>query len=200
MVTSQADWYGESSQVSQTRGRVFEALCLAATSVGLVSVLVLLLYVANDAFKPLSAELGWHLTYLVTLVVPAGALAVYYYRSEGHSGEVAYTTTGLPIVGLLLGGGLLVVFAELVQPKVWFAFAIGIAAVGAILFAHARVRPTATLERLLVGPVLAVVVLFGTPPTVVARFLGLSQRIVSLPELVLKAPYLPLPSLQLLAN
>ena len=199
MATGEAGWHGADSEVSQTRGRLFEALCLSATSIALVSVLVLLLYVANDAFKPLSADPGWHLVFLVTLLLPAVGLALYYYRIDEPAGEVAYTVTGLPLVGLLLAGGLGVVFAELLAIREVFAFALGVALLGALLVGHARVRPDAALERFLGGPLLAVVVLFGAPPTALARLAGLSKRIVSLPELVLKSPVLPLPSLQLLA-
>ena len=201
MATAGAGWYGEDSEVSQTRGRVFEAVCLAATSIGLLSVFVLLLYVANDAFTPLSADPGWHLIVLLTVVFPAVALGAYYYfRADGLAGEVAYTTTGLPVVGLLLAGGLGIVFAELLAIDEYFALAIGVAAVVALLAVHAKFRPRVALERLVGAPLLAIVVLFGTPPTQLARLVGLSHRIVSLPELVLKAPYLPLPSLQLLTT
>lgn len=199
MATGQAGWYGESTQVSKTPGRVFEALCLTATSIGLISVLVLLLYVGNDAFKPLSADPSWHLVIFVTTILPAITLAVFYYRTDGPAGEVAYTTTGLPIVGLLIAGGLGVVFAELLAITEFFALVFAAVTVVAILLAHARVRPGATLERLLATPILAITVLFGTPPTAVAPLVGLSRRVVSLPELILKSPVLPLPSLQLLA-
>ncbi|WP_181684951.1 phosphate ABC transporter permease PstA [Halorhabdus salina] len=231
MPTGEAEWHGAESEVSQTRGRVFEALCLSATSIALVSVLVLLLYVANDAFKPLSADPGWHLVILVTLVLPAVGLALYYYRIDEPAGEVAYTVTGLPIVGFLLAGGLGVVFAELLAIDEYFALVIGVAAVVALLFAHTRLRPTAPLERVVLAPLLSIVVVFGTPPAAIAQFIGpddwqlvvdpavtvpglgwhldlggfaltvpgLPYRIVSLPELVLKSPVLPLPSLQLLA-
>ncbi|WP_135663853.1 phosphate ABC transporter permease PstA [Halorhabdus rudnickae] len=201
MATTDVGWYGEDSEVSQTRGRVFEALCLTATSIGLLSVFVLLLYVANDAFRPLSADPGWHLVFLATVGLPAVALGAYYYfRAEGPAGEVAYTTTGLPIVGLLLAGGLGVVFAELLTIKEYFALAIGVAALVVALVAHTRVRPNAGLERLLLAPLLGVAILFGTPPTQVARLVGLTRRVVSLPELILKSPLLPLPSLQLLGT
>ncbi|CCQ32908.1 Phosphate ABC transporter permease protein [Halorhabdus tiamatea SARL4B] len=201
MGTTDAGWYGEDSAVSQTRGRLFEALCLVATSIGLLSVFVLLLYVANDAFKPLSADPGWHLVFLGTVGLPAVVLGAYYYfRADGPAGEVAYTTTGLPIVGLLLAGGLGVVFAELLAIREFFALAIGVAVLVGGLVTHARLRSTAALERLLLAPLLAVVALFGTPPTQIARLLGLSRRVVSLPELILKSPLLPLPSLQLLST
>ena len=200
MATEEPTWYGEDGQVSQSRGRLFEAFCLLATSVGLVSVLILLLYVANDAFRPLTADPGWHLVFFLTLVLPATLLGLYYYRSDGQEGEVAYVTTGLPVVGLLLSGGLFVVFAELLAIKQWFAFVLALVAVGAVAYGHARVRPKAPLERLGVTAVAVVAFVLGLPPVWAARLVGLSQRIVSLRELVLKLPYLPLPSLQLIAT
>jgi phosphate transport system permease protein len=200
MATQDPTWYGDEGKVSQSRGRLFEALCLLATSVGLVSVLVLLLYVANDAFRPLTADPGWHLVFFLTLVVPATLLGVYYYRGDKQAGEVAYVTTGLPVVGLLLAGGLFVVFAELLPIKEWFAFVLSLAAVGALASGHGRVRPHAALERIGLTVVAFVVFVLGLPPVSVARLVGLSQRVVSLRELVLKLPYLPLPSLQLIAT
>ncbi|AWB26897.1 phosphate ABC transporter permease PstA [Halococcoides cellulosivorans] len=212
-----ADWYGDSTQVSQTRGRMFEALCLGATSVGLVSVLVLLLYVANDAFAPLTADPGWHLVYFVTLAVPTLAVSAYLYRSESRAGEVAYTTTGLPVVGLLVAGGLLVVFAEVFPVREWFALVVAVAVTGALLAGHARVRPSASLERAIGGAIATVVIVFGTPPVAIARLLGpdptqialpgvsvtvpgLTLRLASLPELILSAPYLPIEPLQIIAT
>ena len=200
MAVDEGSWYGQDSGVSQVRGQLFEAICLLATSVGIVSVLILLLYVTLDAFEPLTADPGWHLVFLLTLVLPATLLAIYYYRSSDPAGEVAYVTTGLPIVGLLLSGGVLVVFAELLAIKEWFALALSLGAVGVVWYAHKRGRPSAVLERfgiLILGTAVSV---FGLPPTALARVAGLPKRIVSLRELVLELPYLPLSSLQVVAT
>jgi phosphate transport system permease protein len=197
MATDEASWHGSDGQISQVRGRLFEATCLGATSIGLVSVLVLLLYVVNDAFQPLTADSGWLAVYGLTVIVPTALLAIWYYRSDSPAGEVAYIATGLPIVGLLLAGGLFVVFAEIISITGWFALALSIGATVALIYGHARFRPSAVLERMVLSAVTFVALVLGTPPTFLARAVGLPQRVVSLGELVLKLPYLPIPSLQL---
>ena len=192
---------GESG-ISRIRGKAFEAVCLAATSFALMTVLVLLLFVAADAFRPLSADPGWHLVYFLTLVVPVVGLAAYYYRLDDPAGEVAYSTTGIPIVGTLVAGALLVVIVELVSVIELFALAVSTAAgVGAIV-AHGRLRPRAALERLGVIILAPTAAVFGLPPaefnTVVnwaTTQLGMGPvlqiRITSLRELIMMVPVLP---------
>ncbi|MFC7134267.1 MULTISPECIES: phosphate ABC transporter permease PstA [Salinibaculum] len=192
---------GESG-ISRIRGKAFEAVCLAATSFALMTVLVLLLFVAADAFRPLSADPGWHLVYFLTLVVPVVGLAAYYYRLDDPAGEVAYSTTGIPIVGTLVAGALLVVIVELISVIELFALAVSTAVgVGAIV-AHGRLRPRAALERLGVIILAPTVAVFGLPPaefnTVVnwaTTQLGMGPvlqiRITSLRELIMMVPVLP---------
>jgi len=200
MATRDESWYGAGKRVSRTVGRVFEAVCLAATVVGIIAVFTLLLFVANDAFRPLTADLGWYAVYTATLLMPAVGLLAYYYRSETAAGEVAYVTTGLPVVGVLVAGALFVLFVEILPIEEWFALVLAAGAVVAVLVGHARLRPGAPLERAGVAIATIVGCIFGFPPTPVALAAGLPKRIVSLRELVLKLPYLPLPSLQLTAT
>jgi phosphate transport system permease protein len=197
------DWTSDTGGVSRFRGRAFEAVCLAAVSFALVSVLVLLLYVAADAFRPFSADLAWHLTYLVTLVLPAAGAAVYYYLLDEPAGEVAYVTLGLPIVGVLLTGGFVVLVVELVTVAEVFATVIAVALALLAIAGHNRRRPQAALERLgvIIGaPTLAV---FGLPPDEVAAVINwatgelgvpveVTMRTLSVREVILFAPVLPL--------
>ncbi|MHC3378298.1 phosphate ABC transporter permease PstA [Haloarcula sp. H-GB5] len=195
-------WHGENSDVNHLRGRAFEATCLAATAFGLVSVLLLLLFVANDAFRPFSADAGWLATYAATVVVPLAALAVYYYRLDEPAGEVAYVTSGLPVVGLLLTGGFAVLFIELLSVLEWFALLISLVVAGGLIVAHGRLRPKAALERLAVVLLAPIITVFGLPP---ARFnwfvtdaaaalgldFGLYYRVISLREAILMLPFVP---------
>ncbi|EMA01399.1 phosphate ABC transporter membrane protein 2, PhoT family [Haloarcula vallismortis] len=195
-------WHGENSDVNHLRGRAFEATCLALTAFGLVSVMLLLLFVANDAFRPLSADVGWLATYAVTVVVPLAALAVYYYRLDEPAGEVAYVASGLPVVGLLLTGGFAVLFTELLSVLEWFALLISLVAAAGLIVAHGRLRPKAALERLVVVLLAPVVTVFGLPPT---RFnwlvtdaaaalgldFGLYYRVISLREAIMLLPFVP---------
>ncbi|MEF8825428.1 MAG: phosphate ABC transporter permease PstA [Halapricum sp.] len=197
-----AGWAEQAGTVSRLRGRAFEAVCLASTSLALVSVLVLLLFVAKDAFQPLSADPGWHLVYFLTLVVPTVGLAVYYYLLDEPAGEVAYATMGIPIVGVLLSAGILVMFIEIVTVTELFALAVAIAASVGAIYAHRAARPKAPLERLFVIVFAPVIAIGGLPPRVVVTLgnwigeqfdLGrlIPIRFMSLREAVIQAPYLP---------
>ncbi|MEF8829059.1 MAG: phosphate ABC transporter permease PstA [Haloarcula sp.] len=199
---SETGWHGEQSDVNHLRGRAFEATCLAATAFGLVSVLLLLLFVANDAFRPFSADVGWLATYAATVLVPLAALAVYYYRLDEPAGEVAYVTSGLPVVGLLLTGGFAVLFIELLSVLEWFALLVSLVVAAGLIVAHGRLRPKAALERLgvvLFAPILTV---FGLPPTQFNAFVtdaaaalglgfGLYFRVISLREAIMLLPFVP---------
>ncbi|MFY4812421.1 phosphate ABC transporter permease PstA [Haloarcula sp. AONF1] len=195
-------WHGENSDVNHLRGRAFEATCLAATAFGLVSVLLLLLFVANDAFRPFSADTGWLATYAATVLVPLAALAVYYYRLDEPAGEVAYVTSGLPVVGLLLTGGFAVLFIELLSVLEWFALLISLVVAGGLIVAHGRLRPKAALERLAVVLLAPIITVFGLPPTRFNWFVtdaaaalgldfGLYYRVISLREAILMLPFVP---------
>ncbi|WP_276249556.1 phosphate ABC transporter permease PstA [Haloarcula rara] len=198
------DWAGETGQVSRLRGVAFELACLAAVGVALVSVLVLLLYVATDALRPFSADPGWHLVFFLTLVVPTLGTAVYFYRLEEPAGEVAYATTGLPVVGILFAAALAVVLdIELVTALELFALLVATLVAAGIVVVHGRYRPGAALERLGVVVAAPVVTVFGVPPVEVIRALngvlsliGLpavsGARLPSLRELILLSPVAPL--------
>jgi len=195
-------WHGEQSDVNHLRGRAFEATCLAATAFGLVSVLLLLLFVANDALRPFSADAGWLATYAATVVVPLAALAVYYYRLDEPAGEVAYVTSGLPVVGLLLTGGFAVLFIELLSVLEWFALLISLVVAAGLIVAHGRLRPKAALERLGVVLLAPIITVFGLPPTRFNWFVtdaaaalgldfGLYYRVISLREAIMMLPFVP---------
>ena len=198
----EAKFGGGTSGVSRIRGKAFEAVCLAATSFALVTVLVLLLFVAADAFRPLSADPGWHLVYFLTLVVPIAGLALHYYRQDEPAGEVAYSTTGIPVVGLLVSGGLLVVIVELISVIELFALALStVVGFGAVVI-HGRLRPKAALERLGVVVLAPTAAVFGLPPAEFNTVLNwattqlglgpvIGTRITSVREFVMMVPVLP---------
>ncbi|QLG28016.1 phosphate ABC transporter permease PstA [Halorarum halophilum] len=153
--------------VSRLRGRVFEAVTFGATAFGIVTVTFLLAYVFNDALRPLTADAGWYLVFLGVLVVPTLALVGYYYLRDPAAGEVALAATGIPVVGLLVGGGLVVLFVEIVTPVQWFGTLLVLLLAAAVVLAHRRLRPDAAVERLavtLLAPLLAVV---GVPAVAV---------------------------------
>jgi phosphate transport system permease protein len=61
----------------QLKGQLFEVALVAATLVGIVSLLVLFAYVSNDALQPGTAQPTWFLVYLGTLVAPTAVFTLY---------------------------------------------------------------------------------------------------------------------------
>ncbi|WP_262179606.1 phosphate ABC transporter permease PstA [Haloarcula laminariae] len=198
------DWAGDTGQVSRLRGVAFEATCLAAVSFALVSVLVLLLYVSADALRPFSADPGWHLVFFLTLVVPSVSAALFYYRRDDPAGEVAYATTGLPVVGVL-GAAVFAVVLDigLVTAVEMFALLVSVLVAAGIIVAHARYRPRAAAERMAVLFGAPVVTILGVPPAEVTMALNMALsalglpvefgfRLLSLREAILLTPVVPL--------
>lgn len=183
------DWFGTDGQVSQRRGTLFKASCLGATVLALALVLVFLLYIATDAIRPFTADTGWHLTVVATVLLPALALTAYYYRSGGRAGSVAYIALGLPIALSLLAGGVVIVFRHIISPQAWLALAVGIGAAWAILEGHARARAANAAERLAAIVLVSVLSVTGVPGVV-----------PSLRGTILSLPILPTPGLSLLIS
>ena len=96
-------------QFQELKGRLFETILAGATLVGIVSLLVLFLYIAVDALGPLSAGAQWYLLYFGTLVAPTGALVLYLRR---HPAARATSTKMFAAVGGSLVASL-VIFAVL---------------------------------------------------------------------------------------
>jgi len=156
--------YDPAEQVSRVRGAVFNGVTLLSTMFGIVMVAILLGYVAVDAFEPFSADPGWHLVFLLTLVVPSLGLLGRFYRSNRAAVTVAYESLGVPVVGLLGGGGLVVLFVEIIAPADWFGFVAALAVAGGAVYAHRYSRPEAALERLFVLVFAPPVAVFGVGP------------------------------------
>jgi phosphate transport system permease protein len=200
--------------VSRLRGRLFEWLTLGATVFGILTVAVLLLYVANDALRPLSADPGWHLVFFLTLVVPTLALAGYYYVRDPAAGEVVYASAGVPTVGLVVGGGLVVLFVEIVTPTEWFGLLLALLVGAGAVYAHRERRPAAAVERLavvLAAPTLAVAGIPAlsvdftatTPLTGTALFtvaVSTPEILPGIPELTRALPVLPMGWILLVAS
>jgi phosphate transport system permease protein len=142
---------------------VFELVTLGSTVFGIAMVTFLLAYVFNDAIRPFSADTGWHLIVLATIVAPSLALAAYYYARAPTAGEVALASAGIPVVGLVAGGGIVVLFVEVVTPSEWTGLLLGLGAGAGAVYAHRRLRPDAALERLVVVLVAPIVAIVGVP-------------------------------------
>jgi phosphate transport system permease protein len=64
-------------RIQQLKGQLFEVALVAATLVGIVSLLALFAQISNDAFRPGTASPTWFLVYFGTLVTPTAAFTLY---------------------------------------------------------------------------------------------------------------------------
>mgnify|MGYP000103173433 FL=1 len=112
--------------VSRTTGTVFRYLLLAATLFGIVALTVLLIYVANDAIRPLTADPGWHLAFFLTLVLPTLAVSGYLFRTDPASFRFGAGVVGALAVSTMFAGGAAMIFVDIVSPVVWFGYVIAL--------------------------------------------------------------------------
>jgi len=113
--------------VSRRVGALFRGLLLASTLAGILTLATLLVYVANDAFQPLTADPGWHLVYLLTLVVPTLATAWWSYRQSYGTLATGLLGVVMPGVAALYAGGLAALFLDVLIPLVWLSFVVALA-------------------------------------------------------------------------
>jgi phosphate transport system permease protein len=120
-------------RVNKTAGTLFRYLLQAATLFGLVTLAILLVFVANDAIQPLGADPGWHLTFLLTLVVPSVAVGAFVYRRNVEALIFGVMVVGLLVVTLMFGAGgsmlLVDIFAPATFAGVFLAVLLPVAAV-----------------------------------------------------------------------
>lgn len=155
--------------ISQLRGLIFKLISGGATVFGITVVMGMLVYVARDAFRLDAADPEWFLVFLCTLVLPVLGMVAYFTTRDRAAGSVAYAVTGIPVVGFLVAGGLIIVFTELIGPQRWLAFVLALVVAGAIIGTHQRLRPRAALERLVVIIGAPVLTLYGVPAITVDR-------------------------------
>ncbi|WP_251330547.1 phosphate ABC transporter permease PstA [Haloplanus pelagicus] len=112
--------------VSRTVDTAFRYLLLAATLFGIVALAILLIYVANDAIRPLTADPGWHLTFLLTLVLPTLVASGYLLRTDPASLRFGATVVGTLAVSTMFAGGAAMIFVDIVSPITWFAYVLAL--------------------------------------------------------------------------
>ncbi|WP_396611821.1 phosphate ABC transporter permease PstA [Haloferax sp. S1W] len=182
MATEQESGYAQGfGQVSRTAGIIFRYLLLAATMFGIVTLAVLLVYVANDAIQPLTADAGWHLTFFLTLVLPSLLVGGYLYRQNVEALKLGGMVVGALLVSLMFSGGVAIVFVDIIPPLVGFSYAIGlvVAVAGTVLLTKYEHQIPFTARVAATG-LLFFLSLFGVP-----------GYFHSIPELVQKAPVVP---------
>ncbi|UIO99437.1 phosphate ABC transporter permease PstA [Halobaculum sp. CBA1158] len=178
--------------VSRTVGTVFRYVMLAATLFGLVVLGVLLVYVANDAIQPLTADPGWHLTFLLTLVVPTLGVGAYLYRRDADALGYGALTVGTFVVTLMFGGGAAMIFVDILPPLLWLAYVVAFAVpFGVVLAIQRRARRIPFLTRAAATTAAFYLSLFGLPGPI-GSALGIPRVVPGVPGLVQSAPFVPL--------
>ncbi len=186
-------------QVSRTVGTVFRYLLLAATLIGIVALVILLLFVANDAIQPLTADPGWHLTFFMTLVVPTLAVSGYLMNRNQSAAAVGVGTIGLAVVTTMFAGGLSLIFVDIVDSITWAAAVLALAVPTAVLVAITRVSDRSPLELLAAAVVLYYVSLFGVPGPL-SGVIGTGQLLPGVGGVVTSIPVLPVDWMLLFAT
>ncbi|ELZ82603.1 phosphate ABC transporter permease [Haloferax elongans ATCC BAA-1513] len=182
MATEQDSSYAQGfGQVSRTAGLIFRYLLLAATMFGIVTLAVLLVYVANDAIQPLTADAGWHLTFFLTLVLPTILVGGALYRRNREALKLGGMVVGALLVSLMFSGGVAIVFIDIIPPLTGFSYAVGlvVAVAGTVLLTKYE-RQIPFTARVAATGLLFFLSLFGVP-----------GYFHSIPELVQKAPVVP---------
>ncbi|SEL52816.1 phosphate ABC transporter permease PstA [Haloferax larsenii] len=182
MATEQDSSYAQGfGQVSRTAGLIFRYLLLAATMFGIVTLAVLLVYVANDAIQPLTADAGWHLTFFLTLVLPTILVGGALYRRNREALKLGGMVVGALLVSLLFSGGVAIVFVDIIPPLTGFSYAVGlaVAVAGTVLLTKYETQIPFTARVAATG-LLFFLSLFGVP-----------GYFHSIPELVQQAPVVP---------
>ncbi|WP_423750625.1 phosphate ABC transporter permease PstA [Salinirarus marinus] len=124
--------------VSRTVGTVFRYLLLVSTLVGIVTLGVLLVYVANDAIRPLTADPGWHLTFVLAFALPSLLVGGYLYRRDKSALFTGLNALGVPAVSLLFASAAAMLFVDVVPPLIWFAYVVAVAIPLVVLLATTR--------------------------------------------------------------
>jgi phosphate transport system permease protein len=142
-------------RLQQLKGKLFEVALVAATLVGIVSLLVLFAQISNDAFQPAAASSAWFLVYFGTLVAPTAAFTLYARRRPAVRKTNA-TAFAAVFGGLLLS---LVTYAvvDSLSPYDVFIYAVFAAVPPGLVLAYDRT----TDDRTYTGPLIPVSILIG---------------------------------------
>lgn len=125
-------------RVSRTVGTAFRYLLLTATLVGIVALGVLLVFVTNDAIRPLSAEPAWLATMGLTAILAPISVAGWLWRYKPSELSTGLSALGLLVVGAIFGGGAVIIFTDVIPPTVWLAYVVAALPVGAAIVLSAR--------------------------------------------------------------
>ncbi|SDY50899.1 phosphate ABC transporter permease PstA [Halobellus clavatus] len=186
--SSQIEDFG---QVSRTVGTIFRYLILAATLFGIVVLAALLVYVANDALQPATADPGWYLTFFLTLVAPTALVGWAVHRRGPAAFTFGSFLVGLLVVSLMFSGGVGLLVVDVVPPLVGFSFAIAIAVPTAIsVFLTRYSHRIGFTSRLSATAFVFYLSLFGLPGPIGSP-IGVPQVVPSLARAIQSIPVIP---------
>jgi phosphate transport system permease protein len=186
--------------VNKTVGTAFQYLLLAATLFGLVVLGALLVYVANDAIQPLTADPGWHLTFLLTLVAPTLGVTAFLYRRDADALRFGATSVGMTVVTLMFAGGVGMIFVDILSPFIFLSYLFALALPFALVLAlQRRARQIPFFTRAGATTLAFYLSLFGFPGPVGA-VAGVPAVVPGLPALIQSVPTIPLPWMSLTAT
>ncbi len=142
-------------RLERLKGRLFEIALVAATLVGIVSLVVLFGYIAFDTFQPLTASIQWYLIYIGTLVTPTAAFTLYARRHPPirEANAKAFAVIG----GALLVSLVTYIVADALDPYDVLLYVLFGAIPPAVIGAYARRSP----DRTYTGPAVVVSTLVG---------------------------------------
>ncbi|MFC7202460.1 phosphate ABC transporter permease PstA [Haloferax namakaokahaiae] len=180
-------------QVSRTTGTIFRYLLMAATMFGIVTLAVLLVYVANDALQPFTADPAWHLTFFVTLVVPTVLAGGYLYQRNKSALSFGGMVIGMLVVSLMFASGLALVLIDIIPPLVAFSFVVAFVLPALVVVGLTKYdRQIPFGARVGLTGALFYLSLFGFPGFI-GSTLGLPSIIPSVADLVQSLPVVPTP-------
>ena len=152
-----SDQLGRSTalRTQQLKGRLFEVALVAATLVGIVSLLVLFAQISNDAFQPGTASSAWFLTYFGTLVAPTAAFTLYARRRPQM--RAANARAFAAVFGGLLLSFVVYAVVDSLSPYDVFIYAVFVSLPPALVLAYDRT----TDDQTYTGPLIPVSILVG---------------------------------------
>ena len=158
---------GGFGRVSRTVGTVFRYFLLAATLAGIVALGVLLAFVTNAALRPFTADPAWLAVFaLAVIALPVGTGA-WLYRTRPPAFRTGLGALGLVFVGLLYGGGVVILFVDVLPPVVWLSFVVALAIPAVLALALERLdRRLSFLLRTVAVTVVGALSLWQVPALV----------------------------------
>jgi phosphate transport system permease protein len=137
------------------KGALFEGGLVAATLVGILSLVVLFGYIAFDAFRPMTASARWYLLYFGVLVAPTSVFILYARRAPAR--REANTRAFAAVGGGLVVSLTVFVVAQSLSPYDVLVFALFGGVPPVAVAAYGRVAE----ENTYVGPAVPVSTILG---------------------------------------